>query len=1076
MVHRERSTSTQSDTATRSAPLSDQELTRTRSHDRASPPRREWSRDPVDRLPDYASRDDLPLYSEVSQAPKRERFRQVVATRAVNSRLVPSRVAARLSLFANESSTTEGTPRPTAPANDQRRIMNRSDSAPEVFGRNTPTTVRSTVARQRRVQPWTASQYISGARMGPAPAGSRPSTARSAARPSTARSTTAPSVGNGQTTFLSTLRDRASAIRSHSRSASSSLASSRRNSAFGAHAGWQPNSRRPTHGLGISSPSTPQNRSGDVTPSRLSRHAKSLFHRGDSSFRANLSEALARVRRDTSYGAHSPDAVDSSSAAGRSSPTFFSTQDTACSEPIAVTRQTLREPALLRAALRSPSPSPAVMAASSSAFSEGASIVDSFNHLLPREIRIQICKRLIESFVDDHAELLDEGKYRGSVSRSSEHIGFERGLQELIRLARVNKAFLSLVTDGQLWQRLDHAALPAFGTGGVLKMVKATGPFVQSLDLSGFPTLSSSVLVHLSRHLSASAAGFNSLKHLRLSGLRRLSDKAIHHLIRRSPHLVSLDLSNLSCVSRETMELSARCCKSLKELDVSRCSGLDAAGITAWLTGPSTWSTSGFRVLKAAKLRDVDEGTMQAIGKHLPDLETLDLSYSTGLTDQCIAALVEHAGPSEPSPSDGEIRLYVELTARQAGIRVTEWTPDGFYRAVFPNLKHLNLSYTGITDRTCSSLAFGALPSLETLQLAGNQNIKDDGLISLIDSSPRLRKLDLEGLVLVTNDTALALIPGDNLSLPGAELTHLILSQQTVDSPTLLALVKGCPKLYHLELDDTRANDAIAFQCFSLIRQRAAAARSQSVNGIRYKSDAPQAYLSVIDCRRLTRQACNAMLASGRIRPRVGHRSPSFNQFEYGDPDLASPPLTTSLGLSEQTRNMLADECNPERVCVKSFWYWQALDRKEREAKKTRAKKVKVASANGGSTNRMAASALSTLGLTRRGGSSNDSSPSRVAAPSSRTIASHATDSSTTAAESVATTSNGAANTSSAIISAAPSSSQSSRWTRFAHSLFVLSDLEDDEGGVGRRTPILPHVVNDDDDDDVGGRNVCVVM
>lgn len=1097
---RSRSVSTQSDRASRPVPPLEQlELARSLSHDQALPPPpspppfpRERSRDYGEELPDYASRDDLPRYSDVSQAPRRERFKQAVAARATNSRLVPSRIAARLSLAANESTAvpaTTATP-PVAP----RRRMNRSDSAPEVFGRNTrPTTVRSTMTRQGRPQAWTASQYISGARMGPAPA--RPST-----RPSTARTTTTPSTGDGRNLFAS-LRERASAVRS----AGASAASSRRNSAFGAHA-QVPTNRRPVHGLGISPPSTPRNRSGDVTPSRLSRHARNLFQRGDSSFRASLSEALARVRRETG-GDQSPDVAGTPE---RGSPILSSSQDRPAPHTTTISsRQAPREPALLRAALRSPSPSAAVMASSSSSFPEH---VDTFNTMLPREVRLQVCKLLVDSYVKDHIDQLESGVYRGSVARSTARVGYERGVQELIRLARVNKAFMSLVTDGQLWQRLDFNSLPAFGISSIMRIVEATGPFVQSLDLSGMTSITSEKVIELSRHLSSGESCKTSLQRLSVSGLRQLSERAIHHLIRRSPQLRFLDLSNLPSVSYTTMDLLRDSCKELRELDVSRCFGLQANIFRCWnRAGRAPWRS--MRVLRAVSLDFPDPEVaaleMEALARQLANLETLDLSYAQGLSDSCIAHFTDHEGPTDSAYHEegvpysvvgGEQRPWTELTARQAGARVSQWGPDeSYYRAVFANLKHLNLSYTGITDRACDSLAFGALPALETLQLAGNPRIRDGGLISLLESYPSIRKLDLEGLTEITNATALALTPLDkDATTPGHALTHLLLSGVLgIDSTTILNLIKRCDRLYHVELDDTRVSDAVSHSCLSLLRQRAAIAEFEAAtslarsHGKLHVADPPCAYLSVIDCRRLTRQACNAMLASGRVRARVGQRSPAFNSFEYGDPEGSSPACTTTLGLCEQTRNMLADECNTERVCVKSFWYWQALDRKEREIKRLHAKKFKGGAVN---ANRMAQSALHSLGITRRGGMGPREGGSGATTTNVGLAASYVAGASAAAANAIAA--NAAASTSAAAAagnsnghtstSAAatqtptpagtpPGPSTPSRWSRIAHSLFVLPDFEDDDD---RRQAPPGHALigGDDDDDDVAGRNICAIM
>ncbi|CAO1625059.1 unnamed protein product [Jaminaea pallidilutea] len=913
-----------------------------------------------ERPPAYESRVHLPDYNESdgvdSNTHERlsasHRLRRNMASRAASSRIIPRRVATSLSL------ANSGTTRPTRPAQLSRGSRSRSDSAPELANRPG----RSRPMSRRAPRDWAATQYISGARMGPLP---HLSSAHYRAPPGGEARRSVPSL-------LSGLRDRARSSRQVP--TTHSVPSSSRNSCFELTSAQtaRENNDRPSHGLGTASPSPGSRGSpvatGHSTPHSGLRHQLSLFHKGDSGFKASLSEALSRARRDVNG---SP-AVETPFSPDSEPNTHFQTiQQTSSEAPQQLTTELdsravtqskdVRPPALLRAALHAPTAPATVVSTSASAAREGHSWVsDAFNVRLPRELRIKILRELVLSHVDDHIEDVAQGRYRGSVSREATAVGRQKAVRELVQLSRVSKGFASLVLDGQLWRTLDFSALPGLTRPAMLTIVRSTGPFVQNLDLSGLPCISSHVLNDFTDALIAgNSHSETSLTELDLSGLPQLSTKSVHRLLAQSPSLAKANLSDLPCVCDDTMSIITQSCPSLKELNISRCHDVYSNGIRRWLNGASASALAKVVVLRMAGLRNVSTVFMQTLAQRLPNLEVLDLSYASGLSDEAVAAWTFHDGPDDPNGEAEAERPYIEITARQASVcgvntvnaSFASRSDDRHFRAVQPHLKQLILSSTGVTDRACAALAFGALPKLQVLELANNPRVRDAGLCALLESSPQLRRLDLEGARDISNAVVYSLTPWQDessagnarrlaqgaIKAPGAELTHLILSQASrIETAPLQALIHACPHLCHLEVDDTRINDSLATLFVDVMKKRRAAGALAGSD----KTSASDAYVSLIDCRQLTRHGCNSMLSTGTVRPRVGHRSPIYNGFEYGDLDEAQP-LSTNLSASDQMRAMLDDECNSERVCVKTFWYWSALDRKEREARKAEVKRKK---------------------------------------------------------------------------------------------------------------------------------------
>ena len=234
--------------------------------------------------------------------------------------------------------------------------------------------------------------------------------------------------------------------------------------------------------------------------------------------------------------------------------------------------------------------------------------------------------------------------------------------------------------------------------------------------------------------------------------------------------LVQLNLSGLISATNATCRLLAQNCPNLESLDVSWCGGLDARGIRKIVD-----ACEGLRELKAAEVARFEEaGIMQAIFKS-NSLERLILSGCEAINDESIRIMVEGKNPDIDSLS-------------------------GRTTAPPRKLRHLDLSRcTRMTSAAIKHLAYN-VPDLEGLQLSGCETLTDEGFELLFPTLSKLTHLDLEECSEITNETVLALARAPCT----ATLKHLQLSYcENIQNASLIPLVKKCPNLINLELDNS---------------------------------------------------------------------------------------------------------------------------------------------------------------------------------------------------------------------------------------------------------------------------------
>ncbi|KAI0828906.1 RNI-like protein [Trametes gibbosa] len=586
-------------------------------------------------------------------------------------------------------------------------------------------------------------------------------------------------------------------------------------------------------------------------------------------------------------------------------------------------------------------------------------VPDYFDEYLPLELKLEVLKILVELHEAEHLRLVASERWTARKAARNRCVGAEKGMMDLLKLSRVSKAWHSLVYDGQLWARL-----PKLPPAVLAHVCKGAGGFVKQLELAGTPSLSSDLLTNMTEGLCIEAALPDELPHTRvttinLQGCTALSTRSLHHLLIRSPFLETLCVKGLSAVTNTTCTILATYCPRLVSLDMSRCNNLDGEGIRSLASCTLLrCDTLRLKVLHLSRLKRVTDEMMQRLGKAAPDLEVLDLSHAGNLHNSAIEAFV-----SLTDEEAAEVNS-VQLTAREAGRDPTD--SSTYWRRV-TRLRHLALSSCILlTDHACTHLAH-AVPQLEFLELAGiGEDLRDTGLIRLLETTPFIKRLDLEDASEISDAVLAVLTPSAAssspaplrpyqpapLPQPGHALEQLVISYAGhLTADALIALIHACPRLRILEADNTRMNSAVVRTFVERARERAL----------------PDPYLGAIDCPSVGENIVREVAA--HARPRRGWRSWDARKLAFFDARDDEGLSTLGLGLGLGLEGAGAqDECDARRVVLKTFYSWQMVDRVRAAREKQRkaaGRRVANGSASSGGTLDLDAVGYAGMGRTR---------------------------------------------------------------------------------------------------------------
>ncbi|KAF9024099.1 RNI-like protein [Hymenopellis radicata] len=594
------------------------------------------------------------------------------------------------------------------------------------------------------------------------------------------------------------------------------------------------------------------------------------------------------------------------------------------------------------------------------------------NHFdeMPKEIRIRVLAALLDAHESDHHKLTSGPLWSTSKASSSKNkwIGRDKGARELVKLSRVSKCWQMLVSDGQLWKSLDLRAFHNIPKSVILRLTSVSGPFIQSLDISGHVFMLPTTLLEITNRLciQPSASVFGTAIHTQLTklnvrGCTMLTTHSLHHILRSSPAVEILCVKGLSIVTNMTCEVLSAHCPRLRVLDMSRCPNMDANGIRS-IVKAALWrkQTLPWRILRLSGLKYVDDALLSALGKVTPFLEVLDLSYCRQLHNSALEAFVAC------DDGDTEEKLgvpIITLTGRQAGRDIGDYNK---YRRRVTRLRHLCLSFCFLlTDHACSNIAH-SVPQLEFLEMAGiGDDLKDGGLIRLFETTPMIRRVDLEDSSELTDALIASLTPAQveddvpaDSPQPGHALEQLVISYAgNLTDNALLALIRGCANLKVLEADNTRIGPKVFKEFIRLCR-----ARSMSNSKI-----------VAVDCRTIGESSVRDM--ASLTRPRMGWRAYEARKLKYLD---ARDGDLDDLKIGQ-------DECDDKRVVVKTFYSWQTVD-SVKAAREKRKKSTSRRAANGSDNSVEAASSGSTRWWSPGGRRSGTASPVEMTNRDSCTI------------------------------------------------------------------------------------------
>ncbi|KAF2199516.1 RNI-like protein [Delitschia confertaspora ATCC 74209] len=381
--------------------------------------------------------------------------------------------------------------------------------------------------------------------------------------------------------------------------------------------------------------------------------------------------------------------------------------------------------------------------------------------------------------------------------------------KEIIRCSSVSKSWHSMCFDGQLWCHLDaseyYRDVPA---EALIHIITSAGPFVRDLNLRGCVQLREK----WGKYGLAEAC--KNLENFSLEGCQIDKTSIICFLLQNN-HLVHVNLKGLGNADNKAMKILAKHCPRVECLDVSWCNNIDTRGLRDVVQG-----CPNLKDLRAGEIGGWDDIDFMSELFKRNTLERLVLMNCDSLNDDSLAALIE-----------GVNSKIDVLTGRP----------------IVPprRLKHLDLTRCrGISDEGVETLV-NNVPYLEGLRLAKCHTLTNAALTSLLPTCPVLTHLDVEDLSELTNEVLTVL----SASPCAPHLCHVNIAYcENLGDAGMLPVLKACPNLSSLEMDNTRISDLVLAEAASCIRKRNRVARALT------RSERPRIGLRIdaYDCANIT--------------------------------------------------------------------------------------------------------------------------------------------------------------------------------------------------------------------------------
>jgi F-box and leucine-rich repeat protein 2/20 len=403
--------------------------------------------------------------------------------------------------------------------------------------------------------------------------------------------------------------------------------------------------------------------------------------------------------------------------------------------------------------------------------------------------------------------------------------------KEIVRCSAVSKAWHKMCFDGQLWSRLDtsdyYRDIPA---EALVKIITSAGPFVRDLNLRGCVQLREKWNTH------GLVDACRNLENFSLEGCR-IDRASVHCFLLQNQRLVHVNLSGLPAATNSALKIIAQHCPRLEHLNLSWCNNVDTRGLRRVVEG-----CRNLKDLRAGEVHGWDDVDFMNLLFQANSLERLVLMHCDSLTDESLAVLVEGI--------DSEVDVLTN-------------------RPIVPprKLKHLDLTRCrGIGDKGVKTLV-GNLPELEGLQLSKCHALTDSSLTDLLPTLPKLTHLDLEELEELTNATLQSLA-----AAPCApHLSHLSISYcENLGDAGMLPILRQCPNLLALDMDNTRISDLTLTEAATVMRTRNRLSRGITA------SERPTIGMRVVafDCANVTWTSVREVLSRNA---EISRPSPSAN-------------------------------------------------------------------------------------------------------------------------------------------------------------------------------------------------------
>lgn len=355
--------------------------------------------------------------------------------------------------------------------------------------------------------------------------------------------------------------------------------------------------------------------------------------------------------------------------------------------------------------------------------------------------------------------------------------------KDIVKCSAVSRRWHKMCFDGQLWSNLDtqeyYQHIPA---ASLTKIIERAGPFVRDLNLRGCMQMPES----WGKDGQNITDACRNLEYFSLQGCR-IDRSSVHYFLLRNPRLVHINLSGMKSLSNSALRIIAQNCPQLEHLNISWCQNVDSRGLLRVVQ-----SCSRLKDLRAGEVKGFNDPALLVELFDRNSLERLFVDHCVELDDEALQVLIQGVDP--------EIDPLTE-------------------RAIVPhrNLRHLDLSRCSqLTDKGVKCLA-GNVPSLCGLQLSYCEELTDDALVGILESTPHMTHLNLEELDHLSNSTLQNLAKSPCAS----KLQHLNISYcENLGDSGMLQVMKSCPKLHTVFMDNTRVSDLVLTEAAAQIRIR----------------------------------------------------------------------------------------------------------------------------------------------------------------------------------------------------------------------------------------------------------------